>query len=151
MFRLDSDSALLDAFRPKDRKKVELPPGLMFPLTVTDYFSWLHPAGGRVFMLFAPRGGGLPIGIVFDTNGANQVTQMCDWCHSSGTDVALLTAQRTGRKRVGAYVCRDLSCGKKLEDQANLSGRSVRPAMEALVVRIAAFARDGLGIDLTRR
>lgn len=151
MFKLDSETALLDTFRPRDRKKVELPVGLKYPLVATDYFSWLHPAGGRVFVIFAPRDGGLITGIVFDTNGANHVTQLCDWCHSSSTDVAMLTAQLNSRKRVGVCVCGDLSCGKKLEDAANLSGRSVRPAMEALVARMVTFARDGLNIDFTRR
>lgn len=151
MFKLDSEAALLDTFRPRDRKKVELPAGLKFPLTATDYYSWLHPAGGRVYVVFAPRGGGHTTGIVFDTNGANQVTQLCDWCHSSSTDVSMLTAALNSNKRVGISVCGDLSCGKKLEDAANLSGRSVRPAMEALLTRMAAFARDALHIDLARR
>jgi hypothetical protein len=151
VFKLDSETALLDTFRPRDRKLVEPPPGLKYPLIATDYFSWLHPAGGRVFAVFAPRGGGLTTGIVFDTNGANHVTQLCHWCHSQSNDVAMLTAQRNSNKRIGVCVCSDLSCARKIEDAANLSGRSVRPAMEALVARMVAFARDGLNIDFTRR
>ena len=151
MFKLDSETALLDTFRPRDRKKVELPAGLTFPLMATDYYAWPHPSGGRVYLVFAPRGGGLTTGVVFDTNGANQVTQLCDWCHASSTDVAMLTAQLNSNKRVGVSVGGDLSCGKKLEDAANLSGRSVRPAMEALITRMTQFARDGLNIDFTRR
>jgi hypothetical protein len=152
VFKLDSEKALLDAFRPKDRKLVELPPGLAFPLVVHDYLAWPHPAGGRVYLLFAvPKGA--PTGIAFDTNGGGGegVPHMCDWCHLSaaGTGVGLLTATLTGKKRVGVHVCVDLGCQRKLEDAANLSGRSVRPAMEKLLERMGRFASEGLKIDLS--
>ena len=53
MFKLDSETALLDTFRPRDRKKVELPAGLTFPLMATDYYAWPHPSGGRVYLEIA--------------------------------------------------------------------------------------------------
>jgi hypothetical protein len=46
-------------------------------------------------------------------------------------------------------VCTDLSCQQKLEDEANRSGRSVLPAMEALLARIGRFASEALKIDLS--
>lgn len=152
MFKLDSEKALLAAFRPKDRKLVELPPGFTFPAVVHDYLAWPHPAGGRVFLVFAvPKGA--PTGIAFDTNGAGDpgVPHLCDWCHgsSAGTGVGLLTATLTGKKRVGVHVCSDLGCQRKLEDEANRSGRSVRPAMEKLLARMGRFASEGLQMDLT--
>lgn len=152
MFKLDSEKALLDAFRPRDRKHVELTPDVHFPLFVRDYFAWLHPGGGRVFLVFATPHGA-PTGIVFDSNGGTSaaVPQMCHWCHchAAGTGVAVLTAKLNSKKRVGVAVCADLSCAQKLEDEANRSGRSVRPAMEKLVERMGQFAQDGLGIDLS--
>ncbi len=45
--------------------------------------------------------------------------------------------------------CSDLSCKRKLEDEANRSGRSVFPAVEALLGRIGRFAAEGLQIDLS--
>lgn len=152
MFKLDSEAALLEAFRPKDRRSIELAPELKFPLVVIDYLAWVHPAGGKVFLVFA-EGKGAPTGIAFDSNGgaADGVVQLCDWCHCSGqgSGIGLLTATLNARKRVGVHLCSDLSCARKLEDDANRSGASVRPAMERLVARMARFAREGLGIDLS--
>ena len=93
MFKLDSDQDLRAAFRPKDLKLFEPPPPeLRPPLFVRDYLAWPHPAGGRVFLIFAV-GDGAPTGIVFDSSGGGvaSVPSMCDWCHcaSVGTGVAL--------------------------------------------------------------
>lgn len=151
MFKLDTADALLDSFRPKDRRQVELSPDFVFPLVVHDYLAWTHPAGGKVFLVFATRGG-VPTAIAFDSNGGSAgVPQMCTWCHhsSAGTGVGLLTATLNGRKRVGVMVCSDLSCQQKLEDAANLNGNSVRPMMEKLVERMGRFASEALKIDLS--
>lgn len=152
MFKLESEEALLAAFRPKDRGLVELSPESTLPRIVRDYFAWTHPAGGRVYVVFAVAGGA-PTGIVFDTNGGGgeTVPQMCDWCHSSGvgTQVALLTARLNGKKRLGVHLCSDLSCKQKLEDAANRRGASVSAAVAAVVERMARFAEDALKMDLT--
>lgn len=152
MFKLDSQQAVLDAFRPKDRKLVELPAGFTVPVAVRDYLAWQHPGGGRVYLIFSVKGG-VPTGIVFDTNGdgVSTVPHMCDWCHCTGlgNEVGLLTAQLNAKKRVGANVCSDLSCKQKLEDQANRMGYSPLPAIERVVERMAKFARDALEIDLS--
>jgi hypothetical protein len=153
MFRLDSEEALLETFRPRDRRAVELPRGLAFPLFVRDYLAWTHPAGGRVCLVFAMPSG-VPTGIVFDSNGGTDASlpQMCEWCHCSGMDsrVGLLAARLNSKKRVGVYVCSDLSCKQKLEDEADRSGRSVLPAMEKLIDRMGRFSTDALKIDLFR-
>lgn len=152
MFKLDSEEALLQAFRPKDLKSFERPQGLQFPLFVRDYLAWQHPAGSYAYLVFAVPGG-VPTGIVFETNGGAgpTVPAMCDWCHCSslGTGVGLLTARLNAKKRVGVMVCSDLSCKQKLEEQADLSGRSVVPLMQKLIERMGRFAREALDIDLT--
>lgn len=151
MFKLDSEKALLDSFRPKDWQHVELTPDVKLPLFVRSYLTWAHPAGGRRYLVFAVPGG-VPTGIVFDTNGAGPgVPHMCDWCHSPGlgTGVGLLSARVTGRRTVGVHVCSDLGCQQKLEDEANRSGRSVLPAMDALLGRMGRFAHEALKIDST--
>ena len=151
MFKLDTEQALLEAFRPRDRKLVELLPGTAFPFIVRHYSAWTHPAGGRVYLLFAVPGGA-PTGIVFDTNGGGPaVPAMCDWCHcsSSGTGVGLLSARVHSKRSVGVHVCADLSCQRKLEDGANRNGQNVKPALEALVQRMGRFASQALQIDLS--
>ena len=151
MFKLNDEAALLEAFRPRDRQQVELPPDLKLPLFVRNYLAWPHPAGGRVYLVFATPGG-VPTGITFDTNdGAGPtVPQMCDWCHSSapGNGVGLLTARVNAKKRVGVHLCSDLSCQRKLEEEADRTGRSVLPAMEKLIERMGRFAEEALDIDL---
>jgi hypothetical protein len=152
MFKLDSNDALLEAFRPKDRKTVELPTHVQMPLFVRNYLAWTHPAGGRVYLVFSTPGG-VPTGITFDTNGQGVATvpAMCDWCHHSGpgNTVGLLTATLNNKKRVGVHVCTDLSCQQKLEDGANRSGVSVLPMMEKLIDRMGRFASEALKIDLS--
>lgn len=151
MFKLSTEADLRQAFRPKDRGLLELDPAMTFPLAVHDYRAWTHPAGGRVFLVFAVPGGA-PTGIVFDSNGGGGTgAQLCSWCHvsSPGTGVGLLTATVNGLKRAGVLVCTDLSCAQKLEQVANLAGNSVRPAMEKLVSRMGQFASSVLKIDLT--
>lgn len=151
MFNLDSEDTLRATFRPKDAKLLELPPGLKFPMFVRDYLAWTHPAGGRVFLVFAAPGK-QPIGLVFDGKGSGgpSVPAMCDWCHCSslGTGVGLLTAQVNAKKRVGTHVCADLSCRQKLEQESDRSGRSVVPAVEQLLERMGRFASEALKIEL---
>ncbi len=154
MFNLESEEALRASFRPKDSKMVDLAPELKFPMFVRDYLAWVHPAGGRIYLVFAVPGA-VPTGIVFDGKSSSagaSVTSMCDWCHcsSAGTGVGLLTAQLNAKKRVGVHVCWDLSCKQKLEEDANRSGRSVVPLMQKLVARMGRFASEALKIDLTR-
>ncbi len=153
MFRLDSEASLRAAFRPKDATLFEPPPGQAYPAFVRDYLAWAHPAGGRVYLVFAVPGG-TPTGLVFDAGHGTgpSVPAMCDWCHcsSAGTGVALLSARKNAKKRVGVHVCADLSCKQKLEDEANRSGRSVLPAMAKLIERMGRFAHEALEIALVR-
>jgi hypothetical protein len=151
MFRLDSEEALLNTFRPKDRASVELADELVFPLRVRDYVAWAHPGGGRVYLVFSIPGG-VPTGICFERSGGTiPVPAMCSWCHCTdvGTGVGMLTATLNQNKRVGILACANLDCREKLEDAANRTGSSVRPAMERLVARMGQFASQALHIDLT--
>ena len=152
MFKLASEDALRAAFRPRERKLVDLAPEVKLPAIVHDYLAWLHPAGGRVYLVFAVPGG-VPTGVVFDTNGggAPAAPGMCDWCHCTGvgSQVGMLSAYVNAKKRAGVYVCTDLSCAQKLEDEANRGGYSARPGIEKLVARMGRFAHEALKIDLS--
>lgn len=151
MFKLDTEAALLAAFRPKDKKRVELPKDLKLPVLVHDYLAWTHPAGGRLFLIFQVPGG-IPTGIAFDVDGGGggaAVPHLCEWCHQTGAgnQVGLLSATVNAKRRAGVHVCVDLSCGKKLEEAADLGGYSARPGLEKLVGRMARFAEQALHID----
>ncbi len=153
MFKLDDEKALLESFRTRDRKHVELPADLKFPIILRDYVAWAHPSGGRLYLVFAPAEGH-PTGVVFDTNGGGgQVPQLCAWCHSSAGagGVAMLTATASNKKRVGVWVCGDLSCKAKVEEACNLAGRPLHDALATLVARMSQFAAEALRIDLLRR
>ncbi|MBL8954862.1 MAG: FBP domain-containing protein [Myxococcaceae bacterium] len=152
MFKLDNEAALLDAFRPKDRKLVQLTPEVRLPQFVRNYLSWKHPGGTYVYLVFATPGGA-PTGIVFDSNSGSgpAVPAMCDWCHlsSSGSTVGLLTARRNAKKSVGVHVCSDLGCQQRLEEEADRQGISVLPWWEKLIERMGRFASESLDIDLS--
>lgn len=151
LFVIERERALLEAFRPRDRKVVELPRGTEFPLHVRDAFSWLDPFGARTFLLFRDPSGGPLTGIAFrrdQPRGAGPVAHLCDWCHSSGTSdhIGLLTTSASSRRRVGVNVCLDLRCAERLETTANLSGHGVRELTDRLLERMTRFAEEGLGM-----
>jgi FBP C-terminal treble-clef zinc-finger len=151
MFKLETEQQLRAAFRPKDRGLVELAPEVKLPLLVKHYVAWSHPAGGRVYLVFAIRQGA-PTGIAFDVNESGPgVPHLCDWCRCPGVGarVGLLTTRLNANRIVGVHVCTDLSCRNTLEDAADRAGTSVVPAMEALIERMGQFASVGLGIDLS--
>jgi hypothetical protein len=151
VFRIETERDLLHAFRPRDRKAVELPEGIKFPLFVRDYLAWTEPAGTRVFLVVpSPGGGPRPLGIAFrrDSQGGSG-SCLCDWCHSYGTlgEVGLLTTDVNSKRRVGMNLCVDLRCKEKLETAADLSGRHTRELMAPMMERISRFAREALRIE----
>lgn len=153
MFRLETEQDLLRTFRARDRKHVELPPGLRFPLFVPDYLAWVDPHGVRTFLVFSEPGSRLPIGIAFrrEPSGPGApVGGMCDWCHHSGSsqEIGFLTTEASSRRTVGVHVCLDLRCKQHLEEDANRTGRHPLPPTKALLGRMRQFAREALGIEV---
>ena len=149
MFIIKTERDLLNAFRPRDRGAFEPPVGAAFPIAVRDYRAWVDPSGVRAFLVFQDPASGRPLGIVFrrEVAGDESGSRMCDWCHNFGAEVGLLTADRSSRRRVGVGVCRDLRCADRIEQAAELAGRSSRLARQRLLERMVKFAREGLGID----
>ncbi|AGC46820.1 hypothetical protein MYSTI_05543 [Myxococcus stipitatus DSM 14675] len=151
MFRFESDRELIQSFRPRDRRVMEMPPGLSFPLFVRDYLAWTETSGARVYLIFSAPGSHKPIGIIFrrDSMGGENVSRLCDWCHhyGSSSEVTLLTTDVTSKRRVGVILCADLRCRERLEDAANRSGRSALDALEQLRARMFRFAHEALGIE----
>ena len=129
--------------------------GIKFPLFVRDYFTWVEPAGTRVFLVLPAPDGKRPMGIAFrrDQQGSATPSHMCDWCHSYGSsnEIGMLTTDVSSKRRVGVNLCLDLRCKEKLEAAANLSGRNPRDYTDALMERMTHFAREALGSKPSRR
>ena len=129
MFRIATETDFLNAFRPRDRKHVEPPKGITFPMVSRDYVSWVDPTGVRAFLVFVPTGSKQPVGIAFrrDQSGANPASAMCDWCHGYGSAdlIGLLTTDVSSKRRVGVNACLDLRCRQHIEDAANRGGKSL--------------------------
>lgn len=151
MFLIQSETDLLNAFRPRERHHVELLPEFRFPLLVRGHRAWTDPHGFRTFLVLSEPNSNRPMGIIFqrDPGGGVPVAQMCDWCHNSGTSnqIGLLTATASSRRRVGVNVCLDLSCADKIEEAAYLQGRHPDEQLRRLNERMVRFAREGLRID----
>nr|WP_255652628.1 FBP domain-containing protein [Myxococcus sp. XM-1-1-1] len=152
VFRFESDRDLIQSFRPRDLRVMEMPPGLSFPLFVRDYLAWTETSGLRVYLIFSAPGSRQPIGIIFrrDSMGGENVTRMCEWCHHSGasSEVTLLTTDVNNKRRVGISLCADLQCKERLEDAADRAGRHALEALEQLRARMFRFANEALGIEL---
>jgi hypothetical protein len=153
VFRLETDRALIESFRPRDRRVIEMPAGVTFPLFVRDYLAWTETSGARVYLVFAAPGSRKPIGLIFrrDSSGTQPPTSnMCDWCHSYGSssEVGLLTTDVNSKRRVGVSLCMDLRCKEKIEDAADRSGRYPREALDQLRERMSRFAHEALGIEI---
>ncbi|MFP2908272.1 FBP domain-containing protein [Pyxidicoccus sp. 3LFB2] len=153
MFRIETEKELLNAFRSRDRKHVELPKGTRLPLFVRDYLSWVDPYGVRVFLVFMAPGSTQLTGIAFRRDQQGEKTGapvVCDWCRASGGSdmIGLLTTDVDSKRRVGVYLCMDLRCNERLESTTNLAGRSLLDETQKLIERMTRFATEGLGMEL---
>jgi hypothetical protein len=151
MFLIESEKEFLNAFRSRDRKVVEPPKGTRFPLFVRDYLSWVDPYGVRVFLVFTAPGSKRPTGIAFrrDQQGDKALAlRVCDWCRApgGGDQIGLLTTDVDSKRRVGVYLCLDLSCSKKLESMVNMAGQNLQDETQKLIERMSRFASEALGL-----
>ncbi|MBS1963281.1 MAG: FBP domain-containing protein [Bdellovibrionales bacterium] len=147
MFRIENENDLRDAFRNLDRDAVEIPADFRFPIYVRDYLAWRESSGARVFLVFAEPEQRKTFGIAFRADQSRGVApHHCEWCHSTGgsSEIGLLTANASDRKRVGLHLCLDLTCLGKLESRANLSGENSRVIARRLTANMMDFARRTL-------
>jgi len=151
VFRLETDRALIESFRSRDRRVIEMPADITFPLFVRDYLAWTETSGARVYLVFAAPGSRRPIGLIFrrDLQDTGPTSRMCEWCHSygSGYEVGLLTTDVNSKRRVGVHLCVDLRCKEKLEDAADRTGRHPLEVLKQLQERMYRFAHEALGIE----
>ena len=154
MFRIETEKELLNAFRSRDRKHVELPKGTKLPLFVRDYLSWVDPYGVRVFLVFTAPGSKRLTGIAFrrDQQGDKTLAvRVCDWCRnaSGGDQIGLLTTDVDSKRRVGVNLCLDLRCNERLESTTDLAGANLQEAIRQMTERMARFATEALGMEVS--
>lgn len=146
MFKIENEADLRDAFRALDRDSVEIPADLKFPLYVRDYLTWRESSGARTYLVFADPDR-RTFGVAFRSDSPRGIApHHCEWCHSAGgsSEIGLLTASASDRKRVGLHLCVDLSCLGKMESRANLSGENTRILSRKLSTKMMDFARRHL-------
>ena len=144
MTEIASEAELLQCFRAVDRGEVEPPARL--PSEITDCFAWTF--GPRAFLLFRDRSTALPKGLVFHRNNGAvpDVPAMCEWCHvvRGHGEVKLLSVAIDDRRRVGLYLCHDLSCVQKARELPGPDDLNVGLASDVrirkIMQRIGTFA-----------
>lgn len=144
MFLLRSEKDLIECFRSRDQRRLELPDNLKFPLVVRDYFAWTDSSGTRVNLVFSEPDVRKPIGLTFDRPSSGEPTAaICDWCHSYGSSnqIGLLTIEASDKRRVGVNLCLDLSCHDKIETNTGLSPIGAQKRQQAVVAKMSRFVR----------
>jgi hypothetical protein len=147
MFRIENQTALTSSFRELDRETVEIPREFQFPLFVRNTLTWLENSGNRVFLVFLDPQSRKRFGIAFRRDSERGTTSHhCEWCHSFGgpSEIGLLTATASEKRRVGIHLCLDLSCFEKIEARTGLTGENSRLLSHQLQLKISEFARRNL-------
>lgn len=143
-FRIESEEELLKFFSEKDQKKVLLPKSISYPIEVPHYYTWRESSGVYVYLVFKKPEWKAPIGLVFKRTyqGATvNNSRLCDWCLSYGLSdqVGMLSVTLNSRVSIGMMLCLDLCCIHRLEEAAELSGKSFQKLSRQLEERIGRF------------
>ncbi len=143
-FTIESEADLIQAFRYNDQKKLVLPNYISYPLKADHYFAWREPSGVYVYMVFKKPDWKSPIGIAFKrshTGSHLSNSRLCDWCLSYGPSdlVVMLSVTLNSRQTSGMMLCLDLGCSERLEEAAELSGKSFEKLAHQLYERIGKF------------
>lgn len=148
-FDLDSKEDILDCFRDRDRDRVILQRGIEFPMRVQYYFTWGESSGVYRYLLFKKPGWERPRGLIFRVGSSNSDAAtggICDWCHAYGNSeqIGLMTTAINSKRTIGVMLCRDLSCGDKIENGPSQSSRSPETRILELCDRIGRFFDETL-------
>ena len=142
-FAVESEKDLFNSFRTRDQKKLMLPAGIKFPLHVRSYYTFSEASGVYTFLVYKNPTWDLPRSIAFKRFGrtSESTGSMCSWCHSYGSadEIGMMSVWLNSNTSAGYILCQDLRCIEKIEDAANLSGRSVEKVVDQLYSRINLF------------
>lgn len=143
-FTLRSDADLLATFRERDQKSVVLPKVSFYPVAVEHYYAWTEPSGVYTYLVYKQADWEIPLGLVFHRNGKGSALSpagMCDWCHSYGAsdEIGLMSVEISPRSSGGTWLCLDLDCLQKIEEQSGSNGKSSEKRMQKLFQKIGEF------------
>lgn len=144
-----SEEELLNAFRLRDRKHVEIPSDMTFPLVFQHYLAWTESSQARTFLLFKRPSWKAAVGVSFRRTASSGAGGMCDWCHSVGgsDQIGLLGLTVDPNTSLGFMLCLDLGCINRLETVAQISGKDFGKLSKSLVEKISKFFENNLKIE----
>ncbi len=143
-FTLRSDEDLLATFRERDQKSVVLPRYSPYPFLIEDYYAWTEPSGVYTYLVYKQGDWETPRGLVFQRNASgsgNSPAGMCEWCHSYGAanEIGLMSTEISPRLSGGTWLCLDLDCLQKIEEQTNLAGKDASKRKQKLFQKMGEF------------
>ena len=152
MEEIKSEEELLNSFRPRDRKFVEIPSDMTFPFLFSYYLAWTVSSQARVFLVYKRPSWKHPVAVSFrrtPSSAGAPAGGMCDWCHSVGgsDQVGLLSLTVDAQTSVGFMLCLDLGCINRLETVAELSGKDFGKLSKSLLEKITKFFEHNLQIE----
>lgn len=140
IFAIASEEELIQAFRPRDQKKLILPSQLEFPLNVRSYFTWKESSGVYTYLVFKRPNWDLPRGVAFKRTipTGDPVGGLCNWCSAYGTsdEIGMLSLNLNSITSLSYFICQDLRCIEKIEEAAALGGKDPDKWIEQLYLRI---------------
>lgn len=139
-FVIASEQEMISAFRPRDQKKLVIPHVLKFPLAVNTYFRWKEPSGVYTYLVFKRPNWDMPRAVAFKRSqpAGEPIGGMCNWCHSYGTseEIGMLSVKVNSEVSLSYFLCQDLRCVEKIEENAALAGRIPDKMIQQLYYRI---------------
>ena len=143
-FTLRSDADLLATFRSNEQKNVVLPRYSPYPFLVERYHAWTDPSGVYTYLVFKRADWETPLGLVFQKNKSgshNTPAGMCEWCHTPGAadEIGLMTTSINAHSTGGTWLCLDLTCMQKIEEQTGEFGKNGEKRIQNLLKRMGEF------------
>lgn len=140
VFSISSGSDLIQAFRPRDQKKLILPEQLPFPLRIRSYFTWREPSGVYTYLIFKMPNWDVAKGMVFKRAHASgePTGGLCNWCHAYGSseDIGMLSVAVNSNVSISYFLCQDLRCIERIEENCALAGKNPEKYISELYNRM---------------
>lgn len=139
-FSIASEKELVESFRYRDQKKLILPEKLAFPFNVRSYFTWKEPSGVYTYLVFKMPNWDHARGVAFKRTAATgePTGGLCNWCHAYGSseDIGLLSVAMSANVSSSYFICQDLRCIEKIEENTMLAGKDPSKNIAELYYRM---------------